>query len=83
MYRQGIDAISRKAAAVLDQFLAEELIEHSSIPGHSPGLHPTNRPVTLPAIHTVRFEADRIVESWGIADLLGAIHQLEGKVVPG
>lgn len=42
MYRQGIDAISRKAAAVLDQFLAEELIEHSSIPvTHPDCIRPT------------------------------------------
>jgi steroid delta-isomerase-like uncharacterized protein len=132
IYRQVIDAISRNDTAVLDQFLAEELIDHNPIPGQSPGragfkewmgsarasfpdlqgiiqdviladsdyvigrvtwqgtqrgpfagLPPTSRPATLAAIHIVRFEAGRIVEWWGIADLLGTIHQLGGNVVPG
>jgi steroid delta-isomerase-like uncharacterized protein len=132
IYRQVIEAISRNDGTVLDQFLAQELIDHNPIPGQSPGragfkewmasarasfpdlqgtiedviladsdyligrvtwqgtqrgpfagLPPTNRAATLAAIHIVRFEAGRVVAWWGIADLLGTIHQLGGKIVPG
>ena len=130
MYRQVIDAISRNDASALNQFLAEQLIDHNPIPGQSPGragfkewmasarmsfpdlhgtiedvlvangdrvvgrviwhgtqhgpiagLPPTHRALALPVIHIVRFEAETIVEWWGIADLFGAVQQLGGTVV--
>jgi predicted ester cyclase len=120
-----IDAISRDDPAVLNRFLAEDLIDHNPIPGqsagrmgfkewmasarisfpdlrgsvetvlpasgnhvvgrvtqHGPfaGLPPTHKPVALAVIHIVRFEKDLIVEWWGMADLLGAVHSLGAKL---
>jgi steroid delta-isomerase-like uncharacterized protein len=37
IYRRVIEAISRNDAIALDQFLAEDLIDHNPIPGQSPG----------------------------------------------
>ena len=37
IYRKVIDAISRNDETILDQFLDEQLIDHSPIPGQSPG----------------------------------------------
>jgi len=37
IYEQVIDAISRNDTLILDQFLAEQLIDHNPIPGQSPG----------------------------------------------
>jgi steroid delta-isomerase-like uncharacterized protein len=50
---------------------------------HGPfaGLPPTHKAVELAVMHLVRFEAGKIVEWWGVADLFGAVHQLGGKVV--
>ena len=130
VYRQVIDAINHNDAHALNQFLAEDLIDHNPIPGqsmgrkgfqewmasartsfpdlhgtidevmtasgnrvvgrvhwqgtqHGPfaGLAPTHKPVVFAVIHIVRFEADIIVEWWGVADIFSAVQQLGGKVV--
>lgn len=47
------------------------------------GFPPTDKLAALAAIHIVRFEGERIVEWWGIADLFSTVHQLGGKVVRG
>jgi steroid delta-isomerase-like uncharacterized protein len=54
---------------------------HGTQRGSFAGLPPTNKAVTLPVIHVVRFKAGQIVEWWGIADIFGAVRQLGGKVV--
>jgi len=45
------------------------------------GLPPTDKVIELAVIHILRFEAARIVEWWGIADIFAAVHGLGGKVV--
>ena len=55
---------------------------HGTQQGTFVGLAPTYKVVDLEVIHIVRFDTSQIVEWWGIADLLGAVMQLGGKVVP-
>ena len=45
------------------------------------GLPPTQKQTAFEAIHIVRFDGPNIAEWWWIANLLGAIKQLGGKVV--
>jgi steroid delta-isomerase-like uncharacterized protein len=47
------------------------------------GLPASGREVTILAFHHVRVSSGRVVEWWGTADLLGAVQQLGGRVVPG
>lgn len=42
------------------------------------GIEPTGRNVSFTAIHIVRVAHGRIVEWWGVADLLGVLEQLRG-----
>ena len=44
------------------------------------GLPATGRPVEFRAHHMARVADGRIVEFWGVADLLGALEQLGGSV---
>ena len=130
VYRNVIHAISRNDETVLDQFLAENLIDHNPIPDQSPGrlgfkewmssartsfpdlqgtvedvriadnnyvvgrvtwrgtqqgvfagLPPTHKPVAFSVIHIVRFDANQLIEWWGVADIFGAVRQLGGRVV--
>ena len=46
------------------------------------GLPPTNRAVSVKAFHIVRISSGLIVEWWGTADLLGAVQQLGGQIIP-
>lgn len=46
------------------------------------GLPPTDQPVTVKAFHIVRFADELTVEWWGSADLLGALQQLNARIVP-
>ena len=54
---------------------------HGTQRGPFAGLPPTHKAVTLPVIHMARFEADIIVEWWGIADIFAVVQQLGGRVV--
>ena len=56
---------------------------HGTQQGTFAGLPATQKAVDLAVIHIVRFKAGQIVEWWGVADLLGAVIQLGGNVVPG
>jgi len=55
---------------------------HGTQRGPFAGLPPTQKPITFDAIHISRFGGPKIAEWWGVANLLTAIHQLGGKVVP-
>ena len=46
------------------------------------GVPPSDTQVAIPAFHIVRFSANRIVEWWGTADLLGALEQLGARITP-
>lgn len=46
------------------------------------GIDPTGRSVAFEAIHIVRFSGGRAAEWWGVADLLGALHQVGATVRP-
>ena len=46
------------------------------------GLPATGRTVEFAAFHIVRISGGRIVEWWGLADLLGAVLQIGGSVAP-
>ena len=46
------------------------------------GVPPSDRQVEISAFHIVRFSDGQIAEWWGTADLLGALQQLGGQVVP-
>ena len=50
---------------------------HGTHQGSFAGLEPTGKQVAFAAIHIVRFENGKAVEWWGIADLLGALQQLQ------
>jgi predicted ester cyclase len=54
---------------------------HGTQHGPFAGLPPTHKTIALKIIHIVRFEAETIVEWWGIADLFGAVQQLGRNVV--
>ncbi len=49
--------------------------------GSFAGLPPTQKTTAFEGIHIVRYDGAKIAEWWGVADLLGAIHRLGGKVV--
>ena len=46
------------------------------------GVPPSDTQVEIPAFHIVRLSANRIVEWWGTADLLGALEQLGARITP-
>jgi predicted ester cyclase len=46
------------------------------------GLPPSGTQVEIAAFHIVRLSAGRIVEWWGTADLLGALQQLDARILP-
>jgi predicted ester cyclase len=50
--------------------------------GEFAGIPPTNKLVEFPAIHIVRLNEGKIVEWWGVADLLGLVQQLGAQIVP-
>src|SRR5215217_7700283 len=54
---------------------------HGTQHGPFVGLVPTHKHVAFSVIHIVRFEADTIVEWWGVADLLSVVQQLGGTVM--
>ena len=64
-----------------DEYLVGRVRWRGTQQGPFAGLPPTQKAVAMDAIHIVRFDADLIVEWWGIADIFGAIHQLGGKVM--
>ena len=53
-----------------------------SPPGTERDTAPSDRQVEISAFHIVRFSGSRIAEWWGTADLLGALQQLDTRVVP-
>jgi steroid delta-isomerase-like uncharacterized protein len=67
---------------VADHYVVGRVTWHGTQEGSFAGLPATHKTVAMSVIHILRFEADQIVEWWGVADLLGAVHQLGGKVVP-
>lgn len=64
-----------------NDYMVGRVTWHGTQHGPFAGLPPTHKAVVLPVIHIVRFEADTIIEWWGIADIFGAVHQLGGKVM--
>lgn len=46
------------------------------------GLPPSDRQVSVKAFHIVRFSDELTVEWWGTADLLGAVQQLDARILP-
>jgi predicted ester cyclase len=44
------------------------------------GIAPTGRPIEFEAFHIAHFRAEKIVEWWGTADLLGALQQMGAAV---
>jgi len=46
------------------------------------GLPPSDRQVSVKAFHVVRFSDELTAEWWGTADLLGALHQLDARILP-
>src|SRR5919106_6121537 len=68
-------------ALVSGDFVIGRVIWRGTQRGSFVGLPPTQKPAAFEAIHIVRFEGPTIVEWWGVANLLGAINQLGGKVV--
>jgi predicted ester cyclase len=66
---------------VSGDFVIGRVIWRGTQRGTLAGLPPTQRSAAFEAIHIVRFEGPSIVEWWGVADLLGAINQLGGKVL--
>ena len=64
-----------------DDYVIGRVTWHGTQRGPFAGLSPTHKVASLPVIHIVRFEEDKIVEWWGVADIYGAVLQLGGKVV--
>ena len=50
--------------------------------GEWQGIAPTGREVTWQGINIFRFECGLIVESWGVADHLGLLRQIDGIEIP-
>jgi predicted ester cyclase len=50
--------------------------------GEWQGIAPTDREVTWQGINIFRFECGLIVESWGVADHLGLLRQIDGIEIP-
>lgn len=63
-------------------FVAGHVIWRGTQRGWFMGVPPSDRHVEIPAFHIVRFSGGRIAEWWGTADLLGALQQLDTRVVP-
>ncbi len=62
--------------------IAGRVIWRGSHLGDFMGLPATGRTVEFPAFHVVRFSGGLAVEWWGTADLLGALLELGGQVIP-
>jgi steroid delta-isomerase-like uncharacterized protein len=63
-----------------DNHVVGRVTWHGTQHGPFAGLPPTHKPAALAVIHIVRFEAELIVEWWGVADLFGAMRQLGGRI---
>ena len=63
-----------------DDRLAARVTWHGTHRGDLMGVPPTNERIAMTAFHHMRFEAGRVAEWWGVADLVGALRQIGATI---